>query len=194
VQTGSAVIDASLANCTLGKGGRDGPGDGEHLRAVHGGAGVVRLPKVSSEPRPPFRPAQVLSKRKAASILKSGDNEAIKLALIDASRCIEPEWVYPRAMKFARHADPRVRWGAFFALDQVHGYIIDEMLGDDSDPIHFVHSAVMNDPDEDVRSMASEVLLDMLCECLDRNEELARRLMESRRRRAKTTPERRARR
>jgi hypothetical protein len=122
---------------------------------------------VPSEKEPVFRPAEWISKEAAVEAFNSGSVERIRIALIDSSRCWDPEWMFPHAWRFARHEDSRIRWAAVFALDQARSELVrvlvtEEFSKDDDSPGLVLTNLASNDPDPDVRNIAGTTLLDVL--------------------------------
>ncbi len=127
---------------------------------------------VSPEEPAVFRPAEWISKEAAVEAFDSDSVERIRLALIDSSRCWEPEWVFRHAWRFARHEDPKIRWAAVFALDQARSELVRVLVAedyskDDDSPDLVLTSLASNDPDPGVRSIASTTLLDTLGVMID---------------------------
>jgi len=125
------------------------------------------------EERPVFRPAEVVTKESALEAFESGDVERIRLALMDSSRCLDDSWVFPHAWRFVRHPDPKVRWAAVFALDQVRSELVRDCLtgeiskSDDS-PALVLTGLATSDPDPLIREIAGATLLDLIGDLANR--------------------------
>jgi hypothetical protein len=117
------------------------------------------------ERRPRFRPAEVVSEAEAEAAFASHDADRIHYALIDGSRCLDNDFVYPHAVGFLNHTDARVRDGAAFAMSMCRGSIVDRLKGD-WEPIHRLDHLACSDPDESVRHMAVQALVDFLSACI----------------------------
>jgi len=111
----------------------------------------------------------VLSQEDAKAAFDSKDVDRIHYALIDGSRCLDDDFIYPYAVEFLNHADAKVRYGAAFALSMCRGSIVDR-LKSDYEPMHTLGRVAWNDPDESVRHMAVTALKDFLSACLRQND------------------------
>lgn len=114
----------------------------------------------TSNDRPKFRAPKVLTDRKFLSILSRGSAENIHLALIDGSRCLDEQTVYPHAVRLLQHRSAKIRWGACFAL----GFRVDAVargLACDGQVVHTLGRVASHDKDAGVRNMASQVLTDL---------------------------------
>lgn len=117
--------------------------------------------------RPAFRPAEVITQESALVAFESGEVGRIRIALLDASRCLDDAWVFPHAWGFVRHDDPQVRWAAIFALDQVRSELVRDLLSGeisrtDDAPALVLTNLATQDPDPSVRHIAGSTLLDLI--------------------------------
>ena len=117
--------------------------------------------------RPLFRPAQTVDEHSALDALSSDSVERIRLTLIDGSRCLPDDCVFPHAMRFVRHEDALVRWAAVFALDQVRTRIVAALRAGEFDesedhPIQLLTQLAAADSDPGVRQMAAATLSDII--------------------------------
>lgn len=129
--------------------------------------------------RPPFRPAQVLSEESTLEAFDSGDVDRIRLALIDASRCLDDSWVFPHALRYLKHPDAKIRWAAVFALDQVRSEVVHDLLAgevsESEDSLTLVlTNLATHDPDPFIREIAGLTLLDIIGDLADRIRELSK--------------------
>lgn len=118
-------------------------------------------------PKPKFRPAEIVSAQSCEDVFASGDFEAIQLALVDGSRCLDEAWSIRWGTHFLKHNSPIVRWGAIFALDQGRMTLMNS-LRDDFEVIHSLAKLANSDPDEKVRYFAVSTLVDIVGVLVDR--------------------------
>lgn len=112
--------------------------------------------------RPLYRPAQIVTEAQGDAEIASGDPERMRLALTDASRCLDDAWSLRHAIVLSTHSDAGVRWAAMFALDQVRGTWEERPAEEFFDVLHLVKRVVADDPDHAVRRMAATVLCDVV--------------------------------
>ena len=108
----------------------------------------------STNERPEFRPAEVISEQSALDAFASGDAERVRLALIDGSRCLNDSWVFPHAWRFVTHSDPGIRWAAVFALDQVRAELIKR------ERVHRIAVIAAGSDDHEVRLVEGNVAVE----------------------------------
>lgn len=118
-------------------------------------------------PKPKLRAAEIVSEQSCEIIFASGSFEAIQLALVDGSRCLDDAWSIRWGTHFLEHSSPVVRWGAIFALDQARMTLI-KLLRDDFETIHSLAKLANSDPDEHVKYLAVSTLVDIVGVLVDR--------------------------
>src|SRR5262249_10909285 len=115
----------------------------------------------NKQAKPRLRPAETITQDEAKTIFASGDANQIQYALIDGSRCLDNDFIYPFAVSFLDHADAGVRYGAAFAMSMCRNTIV-KRLKQDWEPVHSLNRLAAMDPDESVRGMAVQALIDFL--------------------------------
>ncbi|MFN0011454.1 MAG: hypothetical protein ACKVS8_07400 [Phycisphaerales bacterium] len=113
-------------------------------------------PDNCSPKRPAYRPAEGIDAEEFTRAIATDDPEKMSLALIDGSRCLDSNVVFPVAFRLLQHASQQVRAGSLFAMEQTLS-----SLGDDAWSPEIWESLsrlAVDDADEYIRHSAVDIL------------------------------------